>query len=209
MGKWLEVVQDEELSKLNENAVGLKKLEEKRVCSKHFLPSDFVHSSTRRLLKPGTVPQSSLSILVPEVISNLSNNVTGNVPSNESSLNESIHVNSFDENRLESGLNESIHVNSFDENALESSLNESIHVNSFDKNTLESSLNESIHVNSFDENALSSAVNLETVPEQSNDDDVSAAGTENNASLPFNLLNQQAPIKRKRKKNVLHSFPQL
>ena len=66
----------------------------------------------------------------------------------------------------------------------------------------EPSLDESIHFNSVNENALNLAVNLETFPEQSNDDDVPAAESENNASLSFNLPNQQASIKRKRKKCV-------
>ena len=144
MEKWLEVIQHEELSKLSENEESLKKLQEKRVCSKHFLQSDFVHTSTRILLKRYTVPQSSLSSRVPEVTSNVSNNVLSNEPS----------------------------------------------------------LDESIHFNSFNENTLNLAVNLETFPEQSNDDDVPAAESENNASLSLNLPNQQAPIKRKRKKCV-------
>ena len=66
----------------------------------------------------------------------------------------------------------------------------------------EPSLDESIHFNSVNENALNLAVNLETFPEQSNDDDVLAAESENNASLSFNLPNQQASIKRKRKQCV-------
>ncbi|OXU17013.1 hypothetical protein TSAR_013538, partial [Trichomalopsis sarcophagae] len=54
-------IQNDELSKLGKDKVGLKRLEKKRVCSNHFLESDFVHTSSRRMLKPDIVPQSNLS----------------------------------------------------------------------------------------------------------------------------------------------------
>ena len=126
MKEWLRRTGNEDLD--------IQQLGNKRICSEHFLNTDFlVHGAGRKVVKKDSYPIAINDAILNESI-------------DENTLNESINENVSNESIYENILNESINENISNESIYENILNESV-----DENILNESINEEILNESIDE----------------------------------------------------------